>query len=85
MKRLLYILFLLFLLAACRENKKEQFARLVQEWQGKEIVFPQDMVFTRFVTEQVEYRIPDAEYKVLIYVDSTSSSSRKMIKNCDIS
>ncbi len=71
MKRLLYILFLLFLLAACRENKKEQFARLVQEWQGKEIVFPQDMVFTRFVTEQVEYRIPDAEYKVLIYVDST--------------
>lgn len=46
MKRLLYILFLLFLLAACRENKKEQFARLVQEWQGKEIVFPQDMVFT---------------------------------------
>lgn len=48
MKRLLYILFLLFLLAACRENKKEQFARLVQEWQGKEIVFPQDMVFTRF-------------------------------------
>ena len=43
MKQLLYILFLLFLLAACRENKKDQFARLVQEWQGKEIVFPQDM------------------------------------------
>jgi|GEM_PF-1408115 len=54
MKQLLYILFLLFLLAACRENKKDQFARLVQEWQGKEIVFPQDMAFTRFVTEQVE-------------------------------
>ena len=50
MKQLLYILFLLFLLAACRENKKDQFARLVQEWQGKEIVFPQDMAFTRFVT-----------------------------------
>ena len=78
MKRLLYILFLLFLLAACRENKKEQFARLVQEWQGKEIVFPQDMVFTRFVTEQVEYRIPDAEYKVLIYVDSTGCTSCKL-------
>ena len=78
MKQLLYILFLLFLLAACRENKKEQFARLVQEWQGKEIVFPQDMVFTRFVTEQVEYRIPDAEYKVLIYVDSTGCTSCKL-------
>ena len=78
MKRLLYILFLLFLLAACRENKKDQFARLVQEWQGKEIVFPQDMAFTRFVTEQVEYRIPDAEYKVLIYVDSTGCTSCKL-------
>ena len=78
MKQLLYILFLLFLLAACRENKKDQFARLVQEWQGKEIVFPQDMAFTRFVTEQVEYRIPDAEYKVLIYVDSTGCTSCKL-------
>ena len=78
MKRLLYILFYYFLLAACRENKKEQFARLVQEWQRERDVFPQDMVFTRFVTEQVEYRIPDAEYKVLIYVDSTGCTSCKL-------
>ena len=78
MKRLLYILFLLFLLAACRENKKEQFARLVQEWQGKEIVFPQDMAFSRFVTEPVDYRIPDAKYKVLVYVDSVGCTSCKL-------
>ena len=77
-QRLLYILSLLFLLAACQENKKEQFVRLVQEWQGKEIVFQQDMEFTRFVTEPVEYRIPDAEYKVLIYVDSTGCTSCKL-------
>ncbi|MTU73400.1 hypothetical protein GMD74_09765, partial [Parabacteroides merdae] len=64
MKPLLYILSIFFLLTSCKEDKKDQFARLVQEWQGKEIVFPQDMAFTRFVTEQVEYRIPDAEYKV---------------------
>ena len=67
MKPLLYILSIFFLLTSCKEDKKDQFARLVQEWQGKEIVFPQDMVFTRFVTEQVEYRIPDAEYKVRFY------------------
>ena len=77
-QRLLYILSLLFLLAACQENKKEQFVRLVQKWQGKEIIFPQDMEFTRFVTEPVEYRIPDAEYKVLIYVDSTGCTSCKL-------
>ena len=78
MKPLLYILSIFFLLTSCKEDKKDQFARLVQEWQGKEIVFPQDMAFTRFVTEQVEYRIPDAEYKVLIYVDSTGCISCKL-------
>ena len=78
MKQQLYILSLLFLLAACRENKKEQFARLVQEWQGKEIVFPQDMAFSRFVTEPVDYRIPDAKYKVLVYVDSVGCTSCKL-------
>lgn len=77
MKLLLYIL-LLFLLTSCKENKKEQFARLVQEWQGKEIVFPQDMVFTRFVSDTVDYRVPDAEYKVLIYVDSVGCTSCKL-------
>ena len=78
MKPLLYILSIFFLLTTCKEDKKDQFARLVQEWQGKEIVFPQDMAFTRFVTEPMEYRIPDAEYKVLIYVDSTGCTSCKL-------
>ena len=68
----------LVLFSSCKEGKKEQFARLVQEWQGKEIVFPQDMAFTRFVTESVDYRIPDAEYKVLVYVDSVGCTSCKL-------
>ena len=78
MKKQLYILLLLSLLTACKENNKEKFAQLVQEWQGKEIVFPQDMVFTRFVTDTVDYQIPDAEYKVLIYVDSIGCTSCKL-------
>ena len=78
MKKQLYILLLLSLLTACQENNKEKFALLVQEWQGKEIVFPQNMAFTRFVTEPVDYRIPDAEYKVLVYVDSVGCTSCKL-------
>ncbi|WP_455626578.1 DUF1573 domain-containing protein [Parabacteroides johnsonii] len=78
MKKQLYILLLLSLLTACKENNKEKFAQLVQEWQGKEIVFPQDMAFTRFVTEPVDYRIPDAKYKVLVYVDSVGCTSCKL-------
>ena len=78
MKKQLYILLLLSLLTACKENNKEKFALLVQEWQGKEIVFPQNMAFTRFVTEPVDYRIPDAKYKVLVYVDSVGCTSCKL-------
>ena len=78
MKKLLYISLLLSLLTACKENNKEKFALLVQEWQGKEIVFPQNMAFTRFVTKPVDYRIPDAEYKVLVYVDSVGCTSCKL-------
>ena len=36
------------------------------------------MAFTRFVTEPVDYRIPDAEYKVLVYVDSVGCTSCKL-------
>lgn len=78
MKQLIYIVSIFFLLTSCKENKKEQFAHLVQEWQGKEIVFPKEMAFTRFVTDPVEYQIPDAEYKVLIYVDSVGCTSCKL-------
>ena len=78
MKSLLYLLSILFLLTSCKENKKEEVARLVQEWQGKEIVFPKNITFTRFVTYTVDYQIPQSDYKVLIYVDSTGCTSCKL-------
>ena len=78
MKSLLYLLSILFLLTSCKENKKEEVARLVQEWQGKEIVFPKNITFTQFVTDTVDYQIPQSDYKVLIYVDSTGCTSCKL-------
>lgn len=75
-KWLLSFVFILFV--ACRDNKQEQFIRLVQEWQGKEILFPQKMAFSRFVTEPADYAIPESEYKVLIYVDSIGCTSCKL-------
>lgn len=78
MKQLLYILSIFFLVASCKENKKEEVARLVQEWQGKEINFPKNITFTRFVTDTVDYQIPQSDYKVLIYVDSMGCTSCKL-------
>jgi hypothetical protein len=64
--------------ACAKERRKEDIARLVTEWQGKEIVFPGNMVFTRYLTDTTDYRIPESDYKVLIYVDSIGCTSCKL-------
>ena len=69
----------LLILASCQDNKKEQLLHLVQEWQGKEIRFPEKPVFARFVTDTTDYRIPAAaDYKVVVYVDSIGCVSCKL-------
>lgn len=78
MKPQILILLLITLLLSCKEDKKKDIAQLVTEWQGKEIVFPKEMTFTQFVTDTVDYEIPNAEYKVLVYVDSIGCTSCKL-------
>jgi hypothetical protein len=71
MKYLALITCSLFLFS-CKgtDKEKENIIRLVSEWQGKMIVFPPDLVFTRYATDTVDYQTPESEYKVLIYIDS---------------
>ena len=64
------IIISLFLLISCQPSPKEHITQLVEEWQGKEVRFPENPVFTRQLNDTVDYRIPEAEYKVLVYVDS---------------
>jgi hypothetical protein len=72
----LYILFFsLFIVFSCHTKKKENMSQLVTEWQGKKIIFPENIVFTRYLTDTTDYRIPDSEYKILIYVDSVGCTS----------
>ena len=75
---LLILTILLSLCTSCREGDQERVARLVQEWQGKEVVFPEGLVFTRFVKDTVDYRIPESDYKVLVYVDSVGTDARAL-------
>lgn len=77
----LFILLLLPIFFSCKNEQKErekQIAQLVKEWQGKEIVFPDNLIFTRYVTDTTDYQIPNSEYKVLIYVDSVGCTSCKL-------
>lgn len=65
-------------LFSCSDDKKHDIETLVKEWGNKEIRFPDNPVFTRFVTDTVPYRIPKTDYKVVVFVDSVGCISCKL-------
>jgi hypothetical protein len=59
----------LFLVFPCQVDKKRNdVSKLVAEWQGKEVVFSDNIVFTRYLTDTTDYRIPDSEYKISMQI-----------------
>lgn len=80
MKHIIHIATSLLLLfpPACQDRKEENMAKLVQEWQGKEIRFPEKVTFTRYVTDTIDYQIPASDYKIFVYVDSIGCTSCKL-------
>ncbi len=63
---------------SCQKNDRAKVESLVKEWNNKEIRFPDNPVFTRFVTDTVPYRIPKTDYKVVVFVDSVGCISCKL-------
>ena len=78
MRQLVITLFSLLFLFSCSDDKKHNIEVLVKEWNNKEICFPDNPVFTRFVTDTVSYRIPKSDYKVVVFVDSVGCISCKL-------
>lgn len=66
------------LFTACSESREEAVYRLVKEWTGKEIKFPERSVFTVQGKDTVDFTYPNADYKVLVYVDSVGCTSCKL-------
>ena len=45
---------LMTFLISCKENNhKQEITQIIQEWQGKEIVFPEDPIFTQFGNDTI--------------------------------
>ena len=78
MKKTGVLLLMLCLLAACQESDKERLTRLVQEWDGKEISFPAQAVFTVQGRDTVDFRWQAAPYRIVTYVDSIGCTSCKL-------
>ncbi|WFE86599.1 DUF1573 domain-containing protein [Parabacteroides chongii] len=81
MKTILLYIVLIAAFFSCNSEQKEkeqQIAQLVNEWQGKQIVFPENAIFTRYLTDTTDFQIPQSDYKIIIYVDSTGCTSCKL-------
>lgn len=77
MRSLLMIFLLGLALFSCTDSKNKEVATLLQEWEGRRIVFPSNPTFTIQGEDTVEYHIKNT-YKILIYIDSTGCTSCKL-------
>lgn len=55
----------LFLFASCAESEKDRITHLVNEWQGKEILFPVQSVFTVQGRDTVDFFHVGADYIIM--------------------
>ncbi len=72
MKSLLKLLLLLILIYSCHDAKKSQIISLLQEWEVKEIVFPEESIIRIQYSDTINQLFIDSEYKILTYIDSAS-------------
>jgi len=77
-KFLTLLILTLFFFCGCKETNKARIARLVSEWQGKEIIFPDNPVFTVYAKDTADYSIPQNGYKILVYTDSLGCTNCKL-------
>lgn len=74
---LIKILVLLCAVYSCKESPREHYAKLLQEWIGKELQFPDNPKFTILGQDTVNFPL-EANYKILTYVDSMGCISCKL-------
>lgn len=64
--------------SSCEESEKQRLSRLVQEWEGKEILFPTHSSFTIQGKDTVDFDFKDAEFKIVSYIDSVGCTGCKL-------
>ena len=71
------ILCLLLLATACN-NKKRQLTKLVEEWQGKEILFPSNPELKLYGRDTVCPELFSREYKILNFIDTNGCTECRL-------
>lgn len=70
-------LLLAILCLSCKDDNRNKIAHLVTEWQGKEVLLPENSIFTIQGKDTVQFAT-NAKHKILVYVDSTGCTSCRL-------
>lgn len=63
---------------SCKESNRGRIARLVKEWEGKEVILPDNIVFTQYGIDTLDYQLPESDYTIVSYIDSVGCTSCKL-------
>ena len=71
---------MVFLFLSCikHSSKDKVTTILVQEWLGKKLLFPSNLIFTQRGKDSINMNIGKAEYKIFIYIDSIGCTDCKL-------
>lgn len=78
MRNLCLILLTVFIFTACKESEHQHLARMVTEWQNKQILFPTNMLLTNLSGESVPFNRIKCKYTIVTYIDSIGCMSCKL-------
>lgn len=71
------LVFSFFFFFSCSDRKKDNISLLVDKWMRREIVFPEDLIFTIQGIDTVDCTL-HRNYKIITYVDSAGCTSCKL-------
>ena len=76
MKYVITLLIIIFF--SCSNSSKEQITTVIKKWENKEILFPKNIIFTKYGKDTINYSYLNSKYKILIYIDSIGCTSCKL-------
>lgn len=65
----------ILILFSCGRSGQHKANRVLEEWIGRQVIIPNDLVYTKYGTDTVEYSQAYTDYKILVYVDTVGCTS----------
>lgn len=76
--RTIFIFVYILLFVSCQNSDKSRIARMIDEWDGKEIIYPDDLVFTTMGEDTAKWFLKDSRYTIVTYADSIGCMGCKL-------